>query len=82
MSGKLTVSDHAVLRYLERVGGFKIARLRREIAERLQPAVNAGANGIVIEGHTFIIEQGKHGPVVATVLPVAQAPRNLMGGRE
>lgn len=79
MKARLTVSDHAVLRYLERIGGFNIQRLKREIADRLQPAVDAGAGGIVIDGHSFVIEYGDQGPVVVTVLSATARPRNLMG---
>lgn len=62
------VSDHAVLRYLERVGGFDIAALRAEIADRVDPAAQIGASGIVIDGFTFIIRHGAMGPVVTTVV--------------
>lgn len=78
---RLVVSDHAVIRYLERIGGFDIARLRNEIADRLQSAADAGACGVVIEGHSFLIEHTDRGPVVVTVLPVGHYPRNLMGGQ-
>lgn len=82
MSKRLIVSDHAVIRYLERVGGFNIERLRQDIAARLQPFADAGARGVVIDKHSFLIDDGEHGPVVVMVLPVASYPRNLMGGRK
>ncbi|MCA3456576.1 MAG: hypothetical protein IOC92_02580 [Rhodobacter sp.] len=65
---RLRVSDHAVLRYLERVGGFDIERLRREIARRVETAVQAGACGVVVDGWSFRIKDGPHGPVVTTVI--------------
>ena len=80
MSKRLIVTDHAVLRYLERLGGFNIAGLRRDIAARLQPAADAGARGVVIDGHSFVIDHSENGPVVVTVLPVTRTPRKLMGG--
>ncbi|UXU74342.1 MULTISPECIES: hypothetical protein [unclassified Paracoccus (in: a-proteobacteria)] len=80
MTRKVIVSDHAILRYLERVGGFDIARLRREIAQRVQAAADVGAGAVVIDGHSFLIDKGEFGPVVVTVLPVGKLPRNLMGG--
>lgn len=80
MSRKVIVSDHAILRYLERVGGFDIPRLRREISERVQSAADIGAGAVVIDGHSFLIDRGEFGPVVVTVLPVGRLPRNLMGG--
>ena len=82
MKAGLIVSDHAVLRYLERVGGFDISRLRCEIAARLQPAADAGAHGVVIDGHSYLIDQkGERGPVLLTILPVTSERRNLMGGQ-
>lgn len=78
---RVVVSDHAVIRYLELIGGFNIEGLRHEIGNRLQAAADAGAGGVVIEGHSFLIEHTDRGPVVVTVLPVGRYPRNLMGGR-
>ncbi len=80
MNRKVIVSDHAILRYLERVGGFDIPRLRREISDRVQAAADVGAGAVVIDGHSFLIDRGDYGPVVVTVLPVGTQPRNLMGG--
>ena len=78
MKAGLIVSDHAVLRYLERVGGFDIDRLKREIPARLQPAASAGARGVVIDGHSYLIEQGPEGPILVTVLPRGKYRRHLM----
>lgn len=66
--GRITVSDHAVLRYLERVGGFDIDGLRRNIAERVGPAVRAGATGVNIDGFAFRVTLAPSGPVITTVL--------------
>jgi hypothetical protein len=65
---RLRVTDHAVLRYLERVGGFDIEGLRLDIARRLEPAAQAGASAITIEGFTYCVVQDPTGPVIATVL--------------
>ena len=65
---RVRVSDHAVLRYLERAGGFDIERLRREIGHRVEAAVAAGASGIQIGGVNFRIKEDEHGPVVTTVI--------------
>ena len=74
------VSDHAVLRYLERVGGFDIEGLRHQIAQRLLPAVAAGATGVKINGFEYRIATGsaENGvPVVATVCRSESAPQGL-----
>jgi hypothetical protein len=67
------VSDHAVLRYLERVGGIDIEAARREIAARVDrvigdPRVIAvpEATGVVIDGFAYRLQDG----VVVTVLKV------------
>lgn len=80
MTPRLIVTDHAVLRYLERVGGFEIEALRRDIAARLQPAADLGARAVVLDGHSFLIDRREDGPVLVTVLPVGRYPRKLMGG--
>lgn len=58
------VSDHAVLRYLERKGGFDIERLRLEIGKRAEPAHQAGATSVIVDGIAFLIANG----VVTTAL--------------
>lgn len=63
------VSDHAVLRYLERIGGIDVEHLRRQIALRCDQAARAGAIGLVIDGHTYVIAQGGSCPAVVTIKP-------------
>lgn len=57
LSEKPRVSDHAVIRYLERKYGFTFEDVR---AEMLTPAVlnamDAGANGVKLNGGTFKIK--------------------------
>lgn len=68
------VSDHAVLRYLERVGGFEIDRLRAEIAERVGRTYAKGATNVIIDGFRYVIEVADNGPVVVTVFQKTNAP--------
>lgn len=65
---RLRVTDHCIVRYLERVGGFDIEGLRRQIAERLQPAADAGAHAVRVEDHLFMLGSDGRGPAVITVL--------------
>lgn len=65
---RVRVSDHAVLRYLERVGGFDIERLRRDIEERVRDAAGAGARGVVIDGFRFFIREDAAGDHVVTTV--------------
>ncbi len=64
------VSDHAVVRYLERAGGFDIASLRRQIALRVDAAARAGADAITIDGLKYMITADDFGYVITTVVPV------------
>ena len=62
------ISDHALLRYLERVGGFDIEGLRASIASRITPLVVTATQTVVIDGNRFLVKPGACGPVVVTVL--------------
>ncbi|QND45220.1 hypothetical protein HB780_05550 (plasmid) [Rhizobium lusitanum] len=64
MTDPIVVSDHAILRYLERAHGLDIEAVRRHIAARCETGVRLGAAGVVIEKVKFIIEDG----VVVTTL--------------
>lgn len=59
------VSDHAVLRYLERVMGFDVETLRCEIGRFCDDAAKLGATAVTVSGWTFRIRDG----VVVTVVP-------------
>lgn len=72
---RVRVSDHAVLRYLERAGGFDVEGLRRAIGRRVEAAVAAGACGIVVGGVSFRVKDGGDGPVVTTVIEAGWHPR-------
>jgi len=64
------VSDHAVIRYLERVAGFDVEAVRDEIRRKVEPAVRAGACALNSEGYRYLIADG----VVVTVTPASSAP--------
>jgi len=77
---RVRISDHAVLRYLERVGGFSIEELRRDISQRVSASYVPGATGIVIDGVSYRISVDQDGPVVATILD-ASGSRTILPGR-
>lgn len=52
------VSDHAVLRYLERVCGVDIAAVRRTIYAETAPAIAQGAAGVMKDGVRYSIRSG------------------------
>ena len=79
MSRAVVITDHAVLRYLERVGGFQIEALRAALAARLQPGVDAGAGAIVIDGFAFVVAREPEAPpVITTVMKVPRCPKPLL----
>ncbi len=72
---QLDISDHAVLRWLERKHGLDIEQVKRHMVGRVRDAAELGALSAVIEGVRFVIreprnaaESGSH-VVVTTVLP-------------
>lgn len=67
---KVHVSDHALLRYLERVGGYEIERLRKDIAARLHPFAGIGRGAVIIDGHAYVLNRNpEKGVVLVTILP-------------
>jgi hypothetical protein len=75
------VTDHAVLRYLERARGFDVEAVRVHIATLCAPAVAAGASTFRAEGVRFEFQ----GPTVVTVAPggntISQTRRSLMADK-
>ncbi|UFS63821.1 hypothetical protein LO749_06420 [Paracoccus denitrificans] len=81
MKQRVHVSDHALLRYLERVGGFEIERLRREISVRLQPFAGVARGAVVIDGHAYVMDRNTDkGVVLVTVLPPGREYRGILTG--
>lgn len=68
----MRVTDHAVLRYMERVQGLDVEAVRRHIAGLCGPATAAGASTVYQEGVRF--EISRTGAVV-TVTPARGACR-------
>lgn len=59
------VTDHAVLRYLERARGVDVEAARAEIAAKVARGVAAGAAFVTHDGLRFVIRSGR---VVVTAL--------------
>lgn len=52
----IDVTDHAVVRWIERVGGIDIGELRRTIAAEVRPYINAGAYSAAVAGVRFVLD--------------------------
>lgn len=50
----LQVTDHAVLRYIERKHGFNVSEIRKQITEKLRGAEKLGA----VEAMGFVVKGG------------------------
>lgn len=63
------VTDHALLRYLERVEGLNVEALRRRIGQAVDRLAVPGASGVQIDGHSYRLEHAPTGaPIVTTVV--------------
>jgi len=71
------VTDHAVLRYLERVKGVDVESIREHIKAICLPALKVGALSVSAEGARFEFTNG----VVTTVIPLHQTPNNTKQAR-
>lgn len=65
------VTDHAVLRYLERVEGMDIERLRRLIGRQVDRAIELGASKLHHDGFTYVLVEG----VVVTIQETCRPER-------
>lgn len=71
------VSDHAMLRLLERVGGFDVEKLRQQVlSPERKAAIKAGASSIRFDKHRLIVKGG----TVVTVLGDDMGPTANRGG--
>ena len=63
---KVTVADHAVIRYLERRYGFDFEDIRKEIlTDNVIRAVKMGAEGVKLQHGTFKVKDN----VIVTYVP-------------
>jgi hypothetical protein len=72
------VSDHALLRYLERVKGINIEAARAEVEEITGVAAALGAMTVARDGHVYVLSLDY---TVKTVLPKGGKPSRRSRGR-
>ncbi|MCW5708692.1 hypothetical protein [Shinella sp.] len=68
MTTPLHVSDHAILRYLERAHGLDVEAVRRHIASRCATGAELRATTVIVERVKFVLAERDAGTVVVTVL--------------
>jgi adenylosuccinate lyase len=77
---KPTVTDHALLRYLERVHGVDVAAMKAHIlTDNVTAAIHAGASSVIMDGVRFVIK-GNALVTVTEAGPKAK-PRKVHKGR-
>ncbi|MCU9850368.1 hypothetical protein OEZ60_20495 [Defluviimonas sp. WL0024] len=70
------VSDHAMIRYFERVLGIDVEHHRRLVGRRVDNAVELGASAVTIDGFQYRLQEG-------TVTTVLEASRpDIRTGRQ
>lgn len=84
---RVYVSDHALLRWLERVEGVDIDALRRRIAKAVRRGVDERAEGVRVDGVTFKVQYNTDCAVVTTThtphtRPHLAGPRRPRGDRD
>lgn len=70
MSRPVFISDHALMRYIERVHGIDVEPLRKEIRAIVADAAAAGAARVKRGGFEYVIQDN----TVTTVLPAGAKP--------
>lgn len=71
--GSAVVTDHAVLRYLERAHGLDVEFFRRHIAGLVASGITHGATGVLVENVKIVLVENK----VVTVLEKDWHSRDL-----
>ncbi|PQV56386.1 hypothetical protein LX70_02652 [Defluviimonas denitrificans] len=72
----VVVSDHALVRYIERVLKIDVETLRREIGRRVDRGVEMGVTGVEVDGFIYKLQEGH----VTTVLEASRP--DLRCGRQ
>ena len=68
MSRPVRVTDHAVLRYLERAHGLDVDAVRRHLSGKVETGVRLGAVGVTVDRVKLVLEHHQLEVVVVTAL--------------
>ncbi len=70
----LEVTDHAVLRYLERVQGVDVEAIRMQIRQIVKKGAELGASAVTAEGVRFVLRNNSVTTVLHRGRPEALRP--------
>jgi hypothetical protein len=71
------VTDHAVLRHVERVLGIDVEAIRAELGHKVDAAVEAGAAATVAEGIRYVLVENR----LVSCVPVKSVPKRGRANR-
>lgn len=71
------VTDHALLRYLERVEGIDVEAARKVVERIVQTGIDEGASGVLSNGMRYCLKVG----AVVTVKPISSLDHRTGGHR-
>lgn len=78
-SDEVIISDHALIRYIERYLDVDLNPVRQQIRDKTQKAIEAGAMSIQIDGFLFTIAPQQR--TVVTILTPEQRRNQYAGTR-
>lgn len=81
MTRPVRITDHAVLRYLERAHGLDIDAVRRHLSGKVQTGARLGAVGVTIDNVKLVLERHEIEIVVVTALKPYWPSRRPDGDR-
>jgi len=81
---QVIVTDHALVRYIERIHGLDLTKLREEISQRVKTAAMAGAVGVHHEGFEYRLgyDTTKNQAIVTTIFTRVIANVKVYGQAE
>lgn len=79
MSDLIHVSDHAVLRYLERAHGLDVDAIRRHLAGRVAGGARLRATGVTVENVKLVLEYRMDGSATVTTALKVNWPSRRTG---
>lgn len=71
------VTDHATLRYLERVKGIDVEAARRELGQKVDAALEAGAAATISDGIRYVLVEDR----LVSCTPVKSTPQRGRSNR-
>lgn len=78
LSATNIVTDHALVRWLDRAQGIDMEWFREYLADQVRDAVKVGASSVTIDGVSFRINNGRLVTVIASDNHIAQERAAIM----